>query len=46
MTKRQATQMEKLLTANPGLSYRDMRDLLMEYDCDGITAGQLCEDRL
>lgn len=46
MTKRQAAKMDQLLAANPGLSQRDMRDLLMEYGADGVTASQLTEDRL
>jgi hypothetical protein len=45
MTKRQATKAEKLLTANPELSARDARDLLMEYGFDGITASSLTQDR-
>jgi hypothetical protein len=45
MTKRTEAQAEKLLAQNPGLSYRDMRDLLMEYGVDGITAGELAEGR-
>lgn len=45
MTKRQAAKAEKILAANPGLSQRDMRDLLMEWEFDGITASRLTEDR-
>lgn len=41
MNKRQA----KLLAGNPDMDYRDMRDLLMEYGTDGITAGELAEGR-
>lgn len=36
---------DMLLAANPELSYRDMRDLLMEYGFDGITAGRLASGR-
>jgi len=45
MTNRQITRIEKILASQPELSYRDARDLAMEYGADGITAGQLCEHR-
>jgi hypothetical protein len=34
-----------LLAANPDLGSRDMRDLLMEFGTDGITATELTQDR-
>lgn len=45
MTKRQMTRAGNLLASNPELSYRDMRDLLMEYEVDGQTAGGLAWGR-
>ena len=36
-----AKELRKLVTANPRLSYRDMRDLLMEYGADGPAASDL-----
>jgi hypothetical protein len=36
----------ELLAENPDLSARDMRDLLMEYGAEGITASSLVSDRL
>jgi hypothetical protein len=38
-------QLAKVLAQNPGLDYRDTRDLMMEYGADGITAGKLAEGR-
>ena len=37
---------EKLLADNPGLSARDMRDLLIEYEVDAATASDLTAGRL
>jgi hypothetical protein len=45
MTNRQVAKANRLLTANPDLGQRDMRDLLMEYGFDGATAGKLTEGR-
>lgn len=42
MSKR---QIAKVLKENKGLDYRDTRDLLMEHEIDGITAGKLAEGR-
>jgi hypothetical protein len=38
-------ELDKILTENPDLSYRDARDLLMEYGADGQTAGELADGR-
>jgi len=34
-----------LIAANPGLGSRDMRDLLMEFGADGVTATDLTQAR-
>jgi len=46
MASKQERQQDALLAANPDLSARDMRDLLMEYGADGPTASELVSDRL
>lgn len=41
MTKEMQALADELLKANPKKSYRDMRDLLMEYGFEGIVAGEI-----
>jgi len=41
----QDKEIARVLADNPGLDYRDLRDLLMEYGVDGIEAGRLAEGR-
>jgi hypothetical protein len=38
-------EIAEILAQNPGLSYRDARDLAVEYGADGITAGELAAGR-
>lgn len=45
MTARQEAKLTRIAAQNPGLSYRDLRDLLMEHGADGDTAGRIAQDR-
>lgn len=45
MTARQTAKLDKIAAQNPGLGYRDLRDLLIEYGADSDTATAMAEGR-
>ncbi len=43
MSNTTAAKLAKIAKANAHLSTRDLRDLLMEFEADGITASRLAQ---
>lgn len=39
------SKLDRVVMQNPGLSYRDLRDLLMEHGATGTVAGELAAGR-
>jgi hypothetical protein len=38
-------RLDRVIAENPGLGYRDLRDLLMEHGATGTRAGELAAGR-